>query len=146
MDEIEISVYFIGEIAKHASFGGRNMCTLFSSGHPQETLNSSWAPFSGIEGSVLPSKQEPSVPTEELLDDTTCCYNALAIHELQCFFTANVFFFTVFSISKCLFTCSISVLTELATSMQILDHCNIAFLVTSALCAGSHCKIHNKWN
>lgn len=40
VDELKISMYFIREIVKSASFGGGNLWTLLSSGHPQKTSNS----------------------------------------------------------------------------------------------------------
>lgn len=132
--ELKISMYFIGEIEKHASFGGGSLCALLSSGHPQKTPKSSWAPFSGTEGSVLLGKQASSVPIEKLLDDIARCYNVLATHELQCLSTANVFFSSIFSIGQCCFACSISMHIKLHASMEIFDHCNIAFLVMLALC------------
>lgn len=41
VDELKISMYFIGEIAKCVSPGNVNLCTLLCSGHSQNTLNSS---------------------------------------------------------------------------------------------------------
>lgn len=48
VDELKISMYFIGEIAKHAFLGNVNLCTLLCSGCSQNTLNSSWTTSWGI--------------------------------------------------------------------------------------------------
>lgn len=105
VDELKILMYFIGQIAKHASLGNVNLWTLLCSGHSEYTeqqLNSLMRDV-GLSSVRKTSTQQVT------------CHNMLVTHELWCLLIANVFIFlNFFPSAMCCFTCSTSMPIKLA--------------------------------